>query len=41
MLTKIATTQLESGYPYLMFKDNANEGHALKGVGQVKMSNLC
>ncbi|MEC0125199.1 class 1b ribonucleoside-diphosphate reductase subunit alpha [Paenibacillus pabuli] len=41
MLTKIAMTQLESGYPYIMNKTNANQAHALKNVGQVKMSNLC
>ena len=41
MLNKIAQTQLQSGYPYLMFKDNANKKHALKDVGQIKQSNLC
>ncbi|BCO16319.1 ribonucleoside-diphosphate reductase_gp266 [Bacillus phage vB_BceM_WH1] len=41
MLVKIATVQLESGYPYFMYKTNANEGHALKHIGPVKMSNLC
>lgn len=41
MLTRIATVQLESGYPYLMFKTNANEFHALKDIGQIKISNLC
>lgn len=41
MLTKIATTQLESGYPYIIFKTNANRQHPLKGIGQIKMSNLC
>ncbi|MNE04190.1 Ribonucleoside-diphosphate reductase 2 subunit alpha [compost metagenome] len=41
MLTKIAMIQLESGYPYMMNKSNANSAHALKNVGQVKMSNLC
>lgn len=41
MLNLIASTQLQSGYPYLMFKDNANRDHALRDVGQVKMSNLC
>ncbi len=41
MLTKIATTQMQSGYPYIVFKDNANRVHALKDIGQVKMSNLC
>lgn len=41
MLTKIAQIQLESGYPYFMNKSNANKAHALKDIGQVKMSNLC
>ncbi|MBU0279354.1 MULTISPECIES: class 1b ribonucleoside-diphosphate reductase subunit alpha [unclassified Gemella] len=41
MLSLIASTQLQSGYPYMMFKDNANKNHALKEIGQVKMSNLC
>lgn len=41
MLTKIATTQLESGYPYMMNRTNANKDHALKGIGTIKMSNLC
>lgn len=41
MLVKIATTQLESGYPYIMNKSNANAQHALSAIGAVKMSNLC
>lgn len=41
MLVKIAAIQLESGYPYFMYKTNANKSHALKDIGQVKMSNLC
>lgn len=41
LLVRIAMTQLESGYPYIMFKSNANEHHTLKDIGQVKMSNLC
>ncbi|MGH1107348.1 class 1b ribonucleoside-diphosphate reductase subunit alpha [Bacillus paranthracis] len=41
MLVKIATIQLESGYPYFMNKTNANEQHPLKDLGDVKMSNLC
>lgn len=41
MLIKIAMIQLESGYPYFMFKSNANKQHALKDIGSVKMSNLC
>jgi len=41
MLVKIATIQLESGYPYIMNRSNANRDHALKGIGKIKMSNLC
>ncbi|MFC5449489.1 class 1b ribonucleoside-diphosphate reductase subunit alpha [Paenibacillus aestuarii] len=41
MLVKIATTQLESGYPYIMNRSNANKDHALKAIGTIKMSNLC
>ncbi|MDR3021894.1 MAG: class 1b ribonucleoside-diphosphate reductase subunit alpha [Clostridiales bacterium] len=41
LLIKIAMIQLESGYPYMMYKSNANDNHALKDLGQVKMSNLC
>lgn len=41
LLTNIARTQFESGYPYLMYKSNANHAHALKNIGQIKQSNLC
>ncbi|MDW8426561.1 MAG: class 1b ribonucleoside-diphosphate reductase subunit alpha, partial [Meiothermus sp.] len=41
MLTRIAQTQFESGYPYIVYKSNANRAHPLKGLGQIKMSNLC
>lgn len=41
MLVKIAAIQLESGYPYIMNKSNANRAHALRGIGAIKMSNLC
>lgn len=41
MLNMIASSQLQSGYPYIMFKDKANEVHALKDIGQIKISNLC
>ncbi|PTI30625.1 class 1b ribonucleoside-diphosphate reductase subunit alpha [Mammaliicoccus vitulinus] len=41
MLNTIAQTQLQSGYPYLMFKDNANKVHPNANIGQIKMSNLC
>lgn len=41
LLNHIAQTQLQSGYPYIVFKDNANKQHALSKVGTIKMSNLC
>lgn len=41
MLTKIASIQQESGYPYWMFVDNANKYNALKEIGRIIMSNLC
>jgi len=41
MLVKIATIQLESGYPYIVNITNANRAHALKDIGIIKMSNLC
>lgn len=41
MLIKIAATQMESGYPYIMNKSNANRSHALSALGTVNMSNLC
>lgn len=41
MLEKIAVTQLQSGYPYVCNVDNANDQHALGGLGRIKMSNLC
>ena len=41
MLQKIATTQFESGYPYLVYLDTANDANPLKNYGRIKMSNLC
>lgn len=41
ILTRIAATQMESGYPYMVFIDTANRDHTLKDVGMVRMSNLC
>ncbi len=41
ILIQIAKMQFESGYPYMMFKSNANNAHALSELGQIKMSNLC
>ena len=40
-LEDIGRKQLESGYPYLLNRDNANKVHLLKDIGQIKMSNLC
>ncbi|MCL1934814.1 MAG: class 1b ribonucleoside-diphosphate reductase subunit alpha [Defluviitaleaceae bacterium] len=41
MLNTIAKTQFESGYPYIIYIDNANKAHPLKDIGKIKMSNLC
>ncbi|CAM3025548.1 class 1b ribonucleoside-diphosphate reductase subunit alpha [Sporolactobacillus spathodeae] len=40
-LNLIAQMQMQSGYPYIFYKDNANRNHPLHALGQVKMSNLC
>jgi ribonucleoside-diphosphate reductase alpha chain len=39
MLTRIAETQVESGYPYIMFEDTVNRANPI--AGKIKMSNLC
>ncbi|MFT8229773.1 MAG: class 1b ribonucleoside-diphosphate reductase subunit alpha [Enterobacterales bacterium] len=36
---KIAQIQFESGYPYIMFEDNANKNNPI--YGRINMSNLC
>jgi ribonucleoside-diphosphate reductase alpha chain len=41
LLEKISASRYESGYPYVMFRDNANKDHALKNLGDVLFSNLC
>ncbi|MGL5021505.1 MAG: class 1b ribonucleoside-diphosphate reductase subunit alpha [Mycoplasmatales bacterium] len=41
LLQKIAMTQFESGYPYLVYIDKANEANPLKESGRIKISNLC
>lgn len=41
LYNEIKKTQAESGYPFELFDDNVNNAHALKGLGRVKMSNLC
>ncbi|RYM06207.1 class 1b ribonucleoside-diphosphate reductase subunit alpha [Sporolactobacillus sp. THM7-7] len=40
-LNLIAQMQMQSGYPYIFYKDNANNKHPLHRLGSVKMSNLC
>ncbi|WP_010632796.1 class 1b ribonucleoside-diphosphate reductase subunit alpha [Sporolactobacillus vineae] len=41
VLNQIAQMQMQSGYPYIFFEDNANRNHPLKRIGKVRMSNLC
>src|SRR5690606_30451152 len=41
LLILIAQLYLESGYPYVFFRTNANEQNPLKKIGEVKVSNLC
>jgi len=41
ILEEIAITQGESGYPYLIFTDEANRKNPIPNVGTIKMSNLC
>jgi ribonucleoside-diphosphate reductase alpha chain len=41
MLDLIAQIQMESGYPYIIYIDNANRVHALKNIERIKQSNLC
>ncbi|RYL95689.1 class 1b ribonucleoside-diphosphate reductase subunit alpha [Sporolactobacillus sp. THM7-4] len=40
-LNLIAQMQMQSGYPYIFYKDNANKNHPLHRLGSIKMSNLC
>lgn len=41
LYTEVKKAQFESGYPFEIFDDNVNNAHPLKGLGRVKMSNLC
>lgn len=41
LYTEVKKAQFESGYPFEVFDDHVNEQHALRGLGRVKMSNLC
>lgn len=40
-LTEVAKIQLESGFPYLIFIDNANDANHLRELAPIRMSNLC
>lgn len=37
----IIKSQVESGKPYVMFKDNANKNNMQRNIGVIKQSNLC
>lgn len=37
----LSELQFESGYPYVMFEDEANRTHTLRDVGRIQQSNLC
>jgi len=39
LFSRIAETQVESGYPYVMFEDTVNRSNPI--AGKIKMSNLC
>ena len=39
LFTTLAEVQFESGYPYVLFEDTANEANAIEG--RINMSNLC
>lgn len=41
LLLQIAKLQFESGYPYLIYIDNANRANPLKNLNRIRMSNLC
>lgn len=40
-LGTVAELLFESGYPYILFEDNANRAHANGELGRINMSNLC
>ena len=37
----LSELQFESGYPYVLFEDTANNFHPMKHAGRINMSNLC
>jgi ribonucleoside-diphosphate reductase alpha chain len=41
LMTKIVNSQIETGNPYILFKDTINETCNQKNLGTIKSSNLC
>lgn len=41
LLSNIAASQIESGYPYLMYSGTANKEHQNGNIGTISFSNLC
>lgn len=41
LLQKMAVLRYESGYPYILFQDNADRAHAVGHLSKIKFSNLC
>lgn len=41
LMEKITATQMESGTPYILFKDNVNRKSNQKNIGTINSSNLC
>ena len=41
ILIKIIDSQIETGVPYILFKDNVNKKTNHQNIGTIKMSNLC
>jgi ribonucleoside-diphosphate reductase alpha chain len=41
LMTEIYVTQIETGMPYIGFKDNINRPNPQRNIGTIKSSNLC
>jgi ribonucleoside-diphosphate reductase alpha subunit len=41
LMAKIIDSQIESGMPYMLYKDNVNKKSNQKNIGVIKQSNLC
>ena len=40
-MSKIIEAQIESGQPYMLYKDSINKKSNQKNIGIIKSSNLC